>query len=81
MNTPELKPGDWLRVCESQYSTCKGCVLAFTAESFRNERGTWGLTPAHHSDCDCDNDDCCVLVSDTYEILTPEEVMEIELSR
>jgi len=85
MNPPTLKPGDVLRITSPD--CCCGCILKYTDASCIDNTDTGGramcqltvLTPHcflwdQGNLCRADDDE-------TYEILTPEEAMEIELSR
>jgi len=79
MNNPELKPGDYVRIVASEYNkgACVGCVSRFTGSHFNIlvvRQSPWCSSRGYAEECQLE-------VEDNYELLTPEQAMEIELSR
>jgi len=85
MKNPKLKPGDCLHIINvgSRVNIrCVGCVLR-VAKNSRIEEEISRLEIVRPSDQRCilyfDNARCRVEYGDEFELLTPEEVMEIKL--
>jgi len=87
MTLNELKPGEFVRYKSTwAYTRCSGCVLRVVKELSLGSR--YELTPIV-----CDNPRCIELVecyhtidsscciSENYDVLTPEQVMEVRLSK
>jgi len=83
MKTPELKPGDYIRRTDT-HAGCNGCVLKMNEDSFKDKGDYLHLSVIRASDDWCNKfnkPSCMVYADETYEVLTPEQLMEIELSR
>jgi len=83
MNISELKPGDYIRITASE-TGCDGCVLKMDEcnEKCLDEYLLLSVIRANHVLCSgASKSSCRVYADEKIEILTPEQVMEIELSR
>jgi len=88
MNIDELQPGDCIRITYSAGpSVCRGCVLRvvghFEDNPLTNHRIELAAVIPKCHDIDLIADRRCSIVNgqDKWEVLSPEEVMEAELSK
>jgi len=77
MNITELKPGDYVRITGSLFNvSCIGCVLKFV----NGKKGMVAIMETIGPVCIRRGDTCSLMKSDSVELLSPEEVMEVKLS-
>jgi len=85
MNIAELKPGDYVRL--HGCGRCDGCILKCTNDSVLNlddvYEGCWSKLSTVSNACGFTHKTkfCSLDSGERFEILTPEQVMEIELSQ